>query len=464
MGEFRNPSLLEGVTEIYPIDYSPQPENGDWSYRKMKQKEVDDKTRYIDIELDFTPKLGQRKIIQMAKDPRLKKIVVNIFRQYGKSFVCRYLTLVWMQKPGTTVGYITQTSRLAKDIFKKFISMYPPELIKSKDGKDFIIELVNGSKLIFFSVEQTHAIRGFTLDYLIWDEVSHCREYTPDGEHIYYNIVAPLLDARGKKEIYISTPNGAQGFFYDEAQKGINGQKGYAYVKINVNNDETKTQEWVEEKKSSYPELAWMQEYLCEFLEGGLSFFTNFKRCFFETDFDWSGRLYAGVDFSSVGSDETVLSFVNEKGQCIQYVITGTLDDKYRQMASKLAQVGKGLELCLFEKNSIGEVMGNDVLKLLPPYLQKRVEFIYTSNASKQDYIEKLALDIEQGNISFMEENTELYEQFKVFTYKISKTGKKIFNAIDGYHDDRVISCALANLAKVRCHKNKGGGAMVIKT
>ena len=87
MGEFRNPSLLEGVTEIYPIDYSPQPENGDWSYRKMKQKEVDDKTRYIDIELDFTPKLGQRKIIQMAKDPRLKKIVVNIFRQYGKSFV-----------------------------------------------------------------------------------------------------------------------------------------------------------------------------------------------------------------------------------------------------------------------------------------------------------------------------------------------------------------------------------------
>ena len=100
---------------------------------------------------------------------------------------------------------------------------------------------------------------------------------------------------------------------------------------------------------------------------------------------------------------------MNEKGQCIQYVITGTLDDKYRQMASKLAQVGKGLELCLFEKNSIGEVMGNDVLKLLPPYLQKRVEFIYTSNASKQDYIEKLALDIEQGNISFMEENTELH-------------------------------------------------------
>lgn len=453
------------LSELWPAGYhcSGGGRNGDYFDRK-KQKEIDEKTDYVDIELDFTPKKGQRRIIELCNNRDLRKIVINIFRQYGKSFVCRYLALVWMQVPDTVVGYITQTSRLAKDIYKKFLSMYPEELIKSKDGKDLIIELVNGSKLIFFSVEQTHAIRGFTLDYLIWDEVSHCREYTPEGEHIYYNIVAPLLDAKGKKEIFISTPNGAQGFFYNEAMKGKSGVPGYAYVVINVEKDETKTKEWIDEKKSSYPELAWRQEYMCEFLEEGLSFFTNFKERFFEEEFDWTGRLYAGVDFSSVGEDETVLSFVNQKGQCIQYVITGDLDEKYRKMSNKLSQVGKGLELCLFEKNSIGEVMGNEVLKMLPPYLKKRIDFIYTSNSSKQDYIEKLALDIEKGNISFMEENSELYEQFKVFTYKISKTGKKIFNALEGYHDDRVISCALANLAKVRCQKNGRAGAIIVKT
>jgi hypothetical protein len=178
--------------------------------RKLAKEPV---TKTIGIELDFKPKKGQKRIISAVNDRNFKKIVVNVFRQYGKSFVCRYLALVWMEEIGITVGYITQTGRLAKDIYKKFLNMFPDELVKSKDGKDLIIELVNGSKLIFFSVEQTHAIRGFTLDYLIWDEVSHCREYTPEGEHIYYNIVAPLLDAKGKKEIYISTPNGAQGFF-----------------------------------------------------------------------------------------------------------------------------------------------------------------------------------------------------------------------------------------------------------
>ena len=202
--------------------------NGDY-YQRRKQQQLEESTRYIDVELDFTPKKGQKHIIELAHNNQNKKIVINIFRQYGKSFVARYLVLEWLQEMNITVGYVTQTSRLAKDIFKKFITMFPEELIKSKDGKDFIIELVNGSKIIFFSVEQTHAIRGFSLHYLIFDEVSHSREYTPDGEHIWYHVISPLLDAHGRKALFISTPNGKSGFFWELVQKAMNGQKGYVY-------------------------------------------------------------------------------------------------------------------------------------------------------------------------------------------------------------------------------------------
>lgn len=423
----------------------------------------DEHTKYIDIELDFTPKDGQKKIIEMANDNRTKKVIVNIFRQYGKSFVCRYLSLLWMQKPGTVVGYITQTSRLAKDIFKKFVTMFPEELIKSKDGKDFIIELTNGSKLIFFSVEQTHAIRGFTLDFLIWDEVSHSREYTPDGEHIYYNIVAPLLDAKGKKEIYISTPNGAQGFFYNEAMKALNGEDGYAYLRVSVYQDETKDKKWIESKRKDYPELAWKQEYECEFLEGGISFFKDFGKLFKDDSFDWSQKMVCGVDFSSVGTDNTVMTFMNEDRQTYQYVIQGDLDYKYQQMAEHLNKVGNRLVYCLFESNSIGEVMGNEVKKLVNVGTRSRIDFIYTSNSTKQDYIEKLALDIEQENLSFMENNKILEEELKTYTYTVSKTGKKVFNALEGYHDDTVISLALANLAYHNRMNKTGNNIMVIR-
>lgn len=436
--------------------------NGDY-YQRRKQKELEEKTRFIDVELDFTPKKGQKRIIELAHNNQNKKIIINIFRQYGKSFVCRYLTLEWMQTPGTVVGYITQTSRLAKDIFKKFIQMYPEELVKSKDGKDFIIELVNGSKLIFFSVEQTHTIRGFTLDYLIWDEVSHSREYTPDGEHIYYNIVAPLLDAKGKTQIFISTPNGRSGFFWEMVQKAQSGQKGYAYYEVSVYDDETKTPEWIAEKRAGYPELAWQQEYEVKFIEGGISYFRHYSELFKDTDFDWNSKLVGGVDFSSVGSDNTVLTFINERKQSIQYIITGGLDEKYQEIADLLKQHQSNLVYCLFESNSVGEVMGNEIKKLLPIGLRNKIDFIYTSNQSKADYIEKLALDIEQKNISFMENNQILREEFGTFTYTISKTGKKVFGALPGGHDDTIISLALANLAYDRKMKKSGNKILVIR-
>lgn len=432
-------------------------------YQRRKQQQLEESTRYIDVELDFQPKKGQKHIIELAHNNQNKKIVINIFRQYGKSFVCRYLVLEWMQTPDTVVGYITQNSRLANDIYKKFITMFPEELVKSKNGKDYVIELVNGSKLIFFSVEQTHTIRGFTLDYLIFDEVSHSREYTPEGEHLYYNIISPLLDAKGKKEIFISTPNGKQGFFYDLYQRAISGQRGYVYYKVSVYDDETKSPEWIEEKRAGYPELAWKQEYECEFLDGGLSYFKHYVERFINEEFDWSQKLVGGVDFSSVGSDNTVLTFMNEKKQAIQFIVNGDLDDKYNQIAQLLREHQTNLVYCLFESNSIGEVMGEQIKKLLPTGLRSKIDFIYTSNQSKNDYIDKLALDIERGNISFMKNNETLKDEFGTYTYKISKTGLKVFNALDGYHDDTVISCALANLAWERKMRRSGSKILVIK-
>ena len=170
------------------------------------------------------------------------------------------------------------------------------------------------------------------------------------------------------------------------------------------------------------------------------------------------------MDFSSVGDDETIVTFINEKGQSIQYTISGDLDSKYKQVAKLLNRAEGKLQLCYFEKNSIGEVMGNEINKLVTPNIRRKIEFITTTNSTKQDYIEKLALDIEQNNLSFMEDNDKLLEQFKVFTYTISKTGKKVFNALPGYHDDTIISLALANLARLKFHTKKSSGGAVVRT
>jgi hypothetical protein len=62
-----------------------------------------------------------------------------------------------------------------------------------------------------------------------------------------------------------------------------------------------------------------------------------------------------------------------------------------------------------------------------------------------------------------MENNKILEEELKTYTYTVSKTGKKVFNALDGYHDDTVISLALANLAYHNRMNKTGNNIMVIR-
>lgn len=412
---------------------------------------------HVDIEIEAKLKKAQTVIYAYCTKgihEKVKYVVVNIARQLGKSFVARLIALTWMATSGVTVGYFTITNRLGREFYKKMLDTIPPAAIKSKNSVDLIIELVNGSRMIFFSTESVQAIRGFTLDFCIFDEVSHAREWTPEGEHVWYNIISPLMDARGKKCLFISTPNGAQGFFYEQYLKAKKKEAGYRLVECSIYGDETVTPEKIAEKRATYPEIQFRQEYGCEFLENGSSYFNNYGRCFCIKNFDDSGKLWAGVDFSSVGKDDTVLTVANEKGEIKQFLIDKKkLDEKYGAIASILNGYGNKLQKCLFESNSIGAVMSNEILKLLNPEVKDKIEFFTTTNKSKEEIIELLALDIEKKNISFMEANTTLREQFSTFSYKILPKSKAMqFGALEGYHDDFVMSLAICNYAR---HKYK---------
>ena len=69
-------------------------------------------------------------------------------------------------------------------------------------------------------------------------------------------------------------------------KKEQSGQRGYVYYEVSVYDDETKTPEWIEEKRAGYPELAWQQEYEVKFIEGGISYFRHYSELFKDPDFD----------------------------------------------------------------------------------------------------------------------------------------------------------------------------------
>lgn len=364
------------------------------------------------VNFKFSPNKTQQKVLELLKENDV--VVANVSRQQGKSYLARYLAVFWALQNPCIIAYVTPTLKLAKKFFKDF--HLPPSIIKSYNGSEYFIEFVNGSQLWFYSSEQADKIRGITLDYLILDEIA----FYKDGEYLYYGVLQPTLKVRGKKTLIISTPNGKDNIFY----KLYN---SYPSITKTIYDDSYCKD--IEAIKRNTPEIIFKQEYLCQFLDNTGTFFQGFKEQEFTFD---TTEVYFGLDLSSVGKDETILTLINKDLQVTQYVVKGTLDIKYKQIADIINKYdAKGYA----EQNSIGEPMINEIVKLLnkPSNLRKWL----TNNKSKTTIISKLAIKLP----SIIYNDKELTKQLNQFQYKILPTGTMTFQ---GLKDDRVMSLAIA--------------------
>ena len=391
------------------------------------------------MNVTFNIRLNKPQQDMLALIEKNKFVFAAMSRQIGKSVLCKVLCTKWLLEPNMEIGYITPSLKLAKKFFNDLTGIIPESLLVKSNASDLILQSITGSTLYFYSAEQGNRIRGVTFDYLVLDEAAFYKEDT-GANHIWYSILQPTIKVKGKKIVMVSTPNGQSGFWYDLIQKALKGQKGYAYIKRTIYDDSMCTD--IEEIKNSTPDLMFRQEFLCEFIAGANSFFTGYHNCYDDTmTFNWNQPLWAGIDWSSTGKDETIVTFINGLNQIIQYNIEGDLDSKYSQIASILNKYS--LKGVYAEDNSIGSVMINELKKQMR---QKNVlKPFTTTNDSKTEIVTELALSLEKEELTY--NDLQLDRQLGAFGYSVSKTKKLTFEG-KGDHDDRVMSLAMALKAK----------------
>jgi hypothetical protein len=214
------------------------------------------------------------------------------------------------------------------------------------------------------------------------------------------------------------------------------------YIKRTIYEDALITPEEIEELKKGYPPMAWKCEFECTFLANALTVFPNFESCF-DGKYE-NGKCWCGVDPSSVGEDNTILTLINENNQVKQFKIDGDLDSKYTQLASLINKYHP--VATYIENNSIGEVMANEIKKKL---VNKYTFYTFaTTNESKKDYISLIAVAIANNAIHFEPDNKLLYSELGTFSYRLTKAGNITYAAIDGKHDDTVTSLGIAMQCK----------------
>lgn len=392
------------------------------------------------INFDITLSQSQQEVYDLVQDKRYKYVTVVFSRQSGKTVLMLVLCIQWLMERNVSIAYICRNFILAKKLYRDLIKILPKEIVKSANGSDLLIESTNGSVLTFYSAEQGASLRGQTFNYMICDEFAFHKQEQTDGTMLWNDILSPTLKARGRKCIFVSTPLGKNNIFYEMYQRGISDDfPKYVSIRKTIYDDGFITPDEIEEIRKSIPELSFKQEYMCEWLDDGLSFFQGFSDCF-DIDSYSGNKCWIGCDLSGDGSDSTVCAKVSENGNVELFEAVGTLDMKYRQISDFIDRSNPVAVYC--ENNGIGLPMIGEIKKLSRN--KNRIYEWTTSNSSKEEIVSDMAVAIANKEVHFIKSDMKTYNELGNFVVSVSKTRKLTFAARGSGHDDRVMATAIA--------------------
>lgn len=398
----------------------------------------------------FTPHTDQRRKIKEIEDPKYKYIVLTTGRQYGKTLMAQNLLLKWaLTNPNSILMWVSPVLSQARKVFSDIIKAITDTGLTTEFHRtNLIIKLINGSVIHFRSAERPDTLRGFTLDYLIVDEAAFIKD------DVWNLVLRQTIIVKGKKALFISTPRG-KNYLYSLALRGDDPeQTNYLWIKGTSYNTPYITKDELEEARQSLPEEIYKQEILGEFIDSGGEVFTQLEKyCVlpYFTPKTAGRKYYAGIDFGRQ-NDYTALTIIDDLGN-VCYAWRERQKSWGEIMSHLVNKLTEYDALALCEVNSIGDVLYEEIRKKY-----YKIEPFVTSNSSKQQIIEDLIYACNERTIQLPTRDTypPLYQELGSFTYEYSlKTRKVRYTAMEGAHDDTIMSLAIG-LNALRQKKSKG--------
>lgn len=379
---------------------------------------------------------GQQRAVDLLKGPA-KYVTVVAPRQTGKTFLSLQALLYWsLNDPGSTIFFCSPTYQQAKKPMEElYDAIQASGIVESYNRSDFRILLKNGSQILFKSTERADNLRGYTGDYMVVDEAAY------HAEEVWSSVLRPIMLVKGKKVLFISTPRGNNWFkkMFDQGQDP--GQPNYASCRMHyIENPYLDILE-LEEARRSLPEHIFKAEYEGSFTESGQTVFSDLERNTVEVWPTAQGKVFCGIDLGRA-NDWTVATFIDSKGQVVEVYRDNKKDWSY--MTNEILQlIKKWNATVMVEVNSIGDVIYEQIKRQWSdthPFM--------TNNKTKNEIIEGLAVDLNNLEIAIPSEKlfSPLMFELGIYEYEYSpKTRTLRYNAPQSFHDDCVMSLAIAN-------------------
>lgn len=289
----------------------------------------------------------------------------------------------------------------------------------------------------FRSAEEPEKVEGFGYDYAVLNEAGIILK----NIYLWDNAIRPMLWDYPCKTYIGGAPKG-KGVFYDLAQRGQDPlQTGYSFYRFSSFDNPYIQHDLIMEDIKSMPERVVKQEIYAEFLDDTGVVFRDVKQvAILQPEEPIEGHLYViGCDLAKV-QDFTVLTVYDRKNNHQVYQVRfNQLEWPFQKEKIKTLCKKYNNALIYMDSTGLGSPIFDDLSRDGVP-----IEPIHFTNEVKKQLVEKISNWIELKEI-YMLNLEETVHEFNSFTYDYSeKTGRVIYGAPVGFHDDIVFSHALA--------------------
>lgn len=342
-------------------------------------------------------------------------------------------------RAGFDVGWFAPSYKLLDEAWRS-AKAFLRAFVARTDTQQHRMELTTGAAFDFWTLEDTDAGRGRKYGLVLVDEAAMARNL----EEAWHAAIRPTLTDHKGGAWFFSTPKGRNFFWQLHQQDGTAGWKAHhAPSAANPHLDPAE----IEAARQSLPERIFAQEYLAQFLEDGGGVFRRVTAAVDPTLADGlhtcrdigDGRAYViGIDWGR-HEDFTVFVVLDARERVVVAIDRFTQIEYALQLARLRALRSRFPRAAVVaESNSIGgpliEQLRRDGVN---------VTAFQTTNASKAQIIETLAVAFEQGDIRIPPEQW-LIDELMAFDQERTVSGLMRYSAPKGGHDDGVMALAIA--------------------
>ena len=214
------------------------------------------------------------------------------------------------------------------------------------------------------------------------------------------------------------------------------------------------SKDFIEEQKRTLPPKIFKQEFEAEWQDNEGAVFQGLdKVCINEVWPDQNqSKVYAGLDIGNKG-DYSVLTIIDELGRVLYMWRDNRIE--YSQIADKVSEICRHYKVrdLLVETNGVGDPVFEMIKKKY-----SRTSPLFQTNQTKENIIRRLMGDIQDTTLELPSFNLfpTLQEELEIFEYEVLPSGKIRYTHPQGFHDDTVLSLAIANWN--RTNPKRGGG------